>query len=95
MAVGLGGQSAVSDKVFSGKGGIMWTHAIAVVVTGFVLTAGGLFAGPAHAQRDNAGPAVQDPASKPIGKVVVATGTVVLERAGAMVVQVSTAGQAG
>jgi len=73
----------------------MWTHAIAVVVTGFVLTAGGLFAGPAHAQRDNVGPAVQDPASKPIGKVVVATGTVTLERAGAMVVQVSTAGQAG
>ena len=72
----------------------MWMRAIAIVVTGFVLTAGGLFAGPAHAQRDNARPAVQDLAS-PIGKVVVATGSVTLERAGAVVIQVSTAGQAG
>jgi len=72
----------------------MWTRAIAVVVTGFVLTAGGLFAGPAHAQRDSASPAVQDLASKPIGKVVVATGSVTLERTGAVVVQVSTTGQA-
>ena len=72
----------------------MCTHAIAVVVTGFVLAAGGLFAGPAHAQRDNAKPAVQDLASKPIGKVVVATGSVTLERAGAVVVQVSTTAQA-
>src|SRR6186713_23439 len=77
------------------KGGIMCAHAIAVWVTGFVLAAAGLFVGPAHAQRDSARPAVQDVASKPIGKVVVATGSVTLERAGAMVVQVSTAGQAG
>ena len=72
----------------------MCTHAIAVVVTGLVLT-GGLFAGPAHAQRDNARPAVQDLASTPIGKVVVATGSVTLERAGAPVIQVSTTAQAG
>ena len=72
----------------------MCTHAIVVVVTGFVLTAGGLFAGPAHAQRDNARAAVQDLASKPIGKVVVATGSVTLERASAPVVQVSTMAQA-
>jgi hypothetical protein len=73
----------------------MCTRAIAVVVTGLVLTAGGLFAGQAHAQRDTAGPAVQDRASTPIGKVVVATGSVTLERAGAAVIQASTAGQAG
>ena len=72
----------------------MWTRAIAVVVTGFVLTAGGLFAAPAYAQRDNAKPAVRDLASTPIGKVVVATGSVTLEHAGAVVVQVSTTGQA-
>jgi hypothetical protein len=71
----------------------MCTHALAVVVTGFVLTAGGLFAGPAHAQRDIARPAVQDLASNPIGKVVVATGSVTLERANAVVIQVGTAGQ--
>jgi hypothetical protein len=73
----------------------MRTQAIAVLVAGFVLTAGGLFAGPAHAQRDIARPAVQDLASKPIGKVVVATGSVTIERANAVVVQASTAGQAG
>ena len=73
----------------------MCMHAIALVVPGFVLTAGGLFAGPAHAQGDIAKPAVQDLASKPIGKVVVATGSVTLERAGAAVVQAGTAGQAG
>jgi hypothetical protein len=73
----------------------MCTHAIAIWVTGFVLAAAGLFAGPAHAQRDSARPAVQDAASKPIGKVVVATGSVMLERASALVVQASTAGQAG
>src|SRR6478672_10481436 len=73
----------------------MRTRAIAVMVTGLVLAAGGLFAGPAHAQRDNARPAVRDLASKPIGKVVVATGSVTLERAGAAVVQAGTAGQAG
>ena len=71
----------------------MCTHAIAVVVTGLVLT-GGLFAGPAHAQGDNARPAVRDVASTPIGKVVVATGSVTLERAGAVVVQVSNTAQA-
>jgi hypothetical protein len=86
--------SGLSDKIFSGKG-IMCMHALAVWVTGFVLVAAGLFAGPAHAQRDSARPAVQDVASKPIGKVVVATGSVTLERASALVVQASTAGQAG
>ena len=73
----------------------MCTHAMAVLVTGFVLAAAGIFAGPAHAQRDIAKPAVQDLASKPIGKVVVATGSVTLERASAVVVQAGTAGQAG
>ena len=75
----------------------MRTHAFAVLVTSFVLAAVGLFAGPAHAQRDSAMPAVavQDLATKPIGKVVVATGSVTLERASAVVVQASTSGPAG
>ena len=73
----------------------MCTRAIAVWVTGFVLAAAGLFAAPAHAQGNSARPAVQDLASKPIGKVVVATGSVTIERANAPVVQVGTAGQAG
>ena len=49
----------------------------------------------AGSRASDARPAVQDVASKPIGKVVVATGSVTLERAGAVVVQASTAGQAG
>src|SRR4029079_2187498 len=73
----------------------MYTRAFAVLVTGFVLTAAGLFPGTAHAQSDSAKPAVLDVASKPIGKIVVATGSVTLERVSAVVVQASTAGQAG
>ena len=74
----------------------MRTHAFAVLVTSFVLAAVGLFAGPAHAQRDSAMPAVavEDLATKPIGKVVVATGSVTLERANAVIVQVSADSQA-
>ena len=73
----------------------MCMRAIAMSAAGFVLAAAGLLAGPAHAQTDSAKPAVQDIASKPIGKIVVATGSVTLERASAVVVQASTAGQAG
>ncbi|OCK56010.1 FecR family protein [Bradyrhizobium sp. LMTR 3] len=70
----------------------MCTHAIAALMTGFVLATAGLFVAPAHAQ---VRPAVQDLASKPIGKVVVATGSVTIERAGAVVIQASTTDQAG
>lgn len=70
----------------------MCTHAIAALLTGFVLTTAGFFVAPAHAQ---ARPAVQDVVSKPIGKVVVATGSVTIERSSAVVVQASTSGQAG
>ena len=74
----------------------MRTHAFAVLVTSFVVAAAGLFPGPAHAQRDSAmsAVAVQDLATKPIGKVVVATGSVTLERANAVIVQVSADSQA-
>jgi hypothetical protein len=70
----------------------MCTHAIAVLVAGLVLTTAGSFVAPAHAQ---VRPAVQDAVSKPIGKVVVATGSVTIERANAVVVQASTSGPAG
>ena len=73
----------------------MCSRAVAMLVAGLVLSAAGFLAGPAHAQRDSARPAVQDLASKPIGKIVVATGSVTLERVSAVVVQASTAGQAG
>ena len=74
----------------------MCTHLFAILVTGFVLAAAGFLPGTAHAQSDSAKPAVLDVASKPIGKVVVATGSVTLERASAVIVQASArqAGQA-
>ena len=72
----------------------MRTHVIAVLVTGFVLAVAGLSPGPAQAQRDSAGLAGQDLA-KPIGKVVVATGSVTIERTAAVVVQANVSGQAG
>ena len=70
----------------------MCMHVIAALVTGFVLATGGFFVTPAHAQVT---PAVQDVVSKPIGKVVVAAGSVTIERANAVVVQASTSGKAG
>jgi hypothetical protein len=74
----------------------MCTHTIIALVTSFILALAGFLPAPAQAQRDSAEPAVvQDLASNPIGKVVVATGSVTIERAGAMVVQANVAGQAG
>jgi hypothetical protein len=74
-----------ADTIFSGRE-IMRTQTFAALVTGFVLAFAGFFPGPAQAQ---------DLASKPIGKVVVATGSVTIERTNAVVVQASVAGQAG
>ncbi len=73
----------------------MCRHTIAGLLTSFVLALAGFFPGPAQAQRDSAEPAVQDLASKPIGKVVTATGSVTIERANAVVVQVNLPGQVG
>jgi hypothetical protein len=72
----------------------MCTHTIAVLVTSFVLALASFLSGPAQAQIA-AGPAAQDLASKPIGKVITATGSVTIEHAGAMVVQANVSGQAG
>jgi hypothetical protein len=70
----------------------MCRHKIAALLTGFVLALAGIFPGPAQAQRDE--PVVQDLAPKPIGKVVTATGSVTIERANAVVVQVNLRGLA-
>ena len=73
----------------------MCTHTISVLATSFVLGLACFLPGPAQAQIHPAGPAVQAPASEPIGKVVTATGAVTIEHADAMVVQANVAGQAG
>jgi hypothetical protein len=49
--------------------------------------------GPALAQINSTRPAVQDVASKPIGKVVAATGSVTIERAAAVVIQANVSSQ--
>ncbi len=73
----------------------MCRHTNTLLVTGFVLALAGFFPAPAQAQRDSAESAVQVLRSKPIGKVVTATGSVTIERANAMVVQANLSGQAG
>jgi hypothetical protein len=73
----------------------MCTHTITVLVTSFVLALAGILPGSAQAQIDSARPAVQDLSSRPIGKVVTATGSVTIEHASAIVVQANLAGQAG
>ena len=73
----------------------MCTHTITVLVTGFVLALASFLPGPAQAQIDSARPPVQDVASRPIGKVVSATGSVTIEHASAVVVQANLGGQAG
>ncbi len=65
----------------------MRTRTISALVASFVLALPTLLPGPARAQTDSAQPAVQDSASKPIGKVVTAAGSVTIEHASAVVVQ--------
>jgi hypothetical protein len=66
-----------------------------VFLTAFLLAAGAFLSAPARAQSDAAKPAVDDAASKPIGKVVTATGSVTIEHVNAVVVQAALPSQAG
>jgi hypothetical protein len=76
------------------KEGVMRTHTISVVVASFVFALASLLPAPAQAQAGSAQPAVQDSSSKPIGKVVTATGSVTIEHASAVVVQANVSSQA-
>jgi len=70
----------------------MCTHKNISLVTGLVLALTSFLADPSEAQLGPPlAPVLQ---SKPIGKVVVATGSVSIERASAVVVQANVAGQA-
>jgi hypothetical protein len=73
----------------------MSTNAVAVFLTGFVLVAASFLPGPVQAQSDPAKPAVDDLASKPIGKVVTTTGSVTVEHVNAVVVQANLASPTG
>jgi hypothetical protein len=90
-----GNHRAALRKGSSQEGGIMRTHTITVLVTSFVLAVAGFLPSKAQAQIDASRPAVQDLASKPIGKVLTATGSVTIEHASAMLVQANVSGRAG
>ena len=72
----------------------MRIHTTSILVASFVLVLAGLSPGPARAQTDSPQPAVQDSSSKPIGRVVTATGSITIEHASAVVVQANISGQA-
>lgn len=72
----------------------MRAHSLTALATGLVLALVGFLPGQAQAQTEPVRPAVQDFASKPIGKVVAATGSVTIEHPSAVVVQASVSGQA-
>ncbi|WP_349630820.1 FecR family protein [Bradyrhizobium liaoningense] len=65
------------------------------MATGLVLALANFSPSAARAQTDFAKPAVAASSSKPIGKVVVATGSVTIEHAGAVVVQANVSSDPG
>jgi hypothetical protein len=65
-------------------------HTISILAASFVFALASLLPSPTRAQIDSTRPAVQESSSKPIGKVVTATGSVTIEHASAVVVQVSS-----
>ena len=73
----------------------MRAQTIAVFVTGAILSAGALVMDFAWAQNAPVQPAVQDASIKPIGKVMTATGSVMIEHVTAVVVQAALGNQPG
>lgn len=72
----------------------MGTRATTILVAGLVLALAASSPRPVQAQDDSPRRAVLDSSSKPIGKVVAADGSVIIEHAGAAIVQVNVAGEA-
>jgi len=70
----------------------MCRPAIAALATVLVVALACFLPSAAQAQIDSAKPAVATSSSKPIGKVVVATGSVTIEHAGAVIVQANVSG---
>jgi hypothetical protein len=71
----------------------MFTNAVRLFLTAFLLAACSFSSDPAQAQ--TAQPAVQDATAQPIGKVVTATGSVTIEHVNAVIVQANLPSQAG
>ena len=73
----------------------MRVHATAVFAIGITLSVASVLAVPTWAQDNQARPAVQNAAVKPIGKIVSATGSVMVEHVNAVVVQAALSAQPG
>jgi hypothetical protein len=73
----------------------MRTRITAAWATGISLALAALVPGQVQAQTDSAGPAVLQSSSKPIGKVVAASGSVTIEHVSAVIVQANVPDQAG
>ncbi len=76
----------LEDHIFE-KEEAMGTRAAIVLVAGLVLALAASSPRPVQAQDDSPRRAVLDSSSKPIGKVVTADGSVIIEHAGAAIVQ--------
>ena len=76
----------LEDQIFE-KEEAMGTRAAIVLVAGLVLALAASSPRPVQAQDDSPRRAVLDSSSKPIGKVVTADGSVIIEHAGAAIVQ--------
>ena len=72
----------------------MCKHTTTVLAASVVLALASFLPGPTRAQSDSAQPAVQDLDSKPIGRVVAATGSITIKHASAVVVQANVPSQA-
>jgi hypothetical protein len=73
----------------------MCTHIAAAWATSIALALAAFVPGQVQAQTDSARPAVLQSSSKPIGKVVAATGSVTIEHVSAVIVQANVPDQAG
>ena len=71
----------------------MGTRATTILVAGVVLALVGSSLRPVQAQSDSPRRVVPDSSSKPIGKVVAADGSVIIEHVGAVIVQVKVPGE--
>jgi len=82
----VGAVRMLEDHIFE-KEEAMGTRAAIVLVAGLVLALAASSPRPVQAQDDSPRRAVLDSSSKPIGKVVTADGSVIIEHAGAAIVQ--------
>jgi hypothetical protein len=92
FADAVGAVRMLKDNIFEQEEA-MGTRATTILVAGLVLALAGSSLRPVQAQGDSPRRAVLDSSSKPIGKVVAADGSVIIEHASAAIVQANVAGE--